>query len=181
MKTLTKPFRLTIRDGIANADWRDEQTGETLVPDDATAHEADTLAELEAIVEELGGVTTRADFPVVGAAPETADVPVTAPEITTHPATTYTERDYANAVEARFDREAQALGYDSLAKATTYFASGIARYATEAAYFIALRDRCWMLCFAAQANQPDVIPSPEDFAEQVVTAALAELGQITKV
>lgn len=177
MQTLTKPFRLILRDGIANADWRDEQAGETLVPDTWQAHEADTLAELEAIVETLGGVTTQADLPAAEVAPNSADFSSTTPEIIP-PAPSYTERDYANAVEARFDREAQALGYDSLAKATTYFASGVARYADEAAYFIALRDRCWTLCFAAQANPPSAIPLPQDFAEQVVTSALAELGPI---
>ena len=177
MQTLTKPFRLIIHDGIANADWRDKQTGATLVPDVVQAHETDTLAELEAIVRTLGGVTTQVDLPAVETVLDIADVPAAAPEIIP-PAPAYTERDYADAVEARFDREAQVLGYDSLAKATTYFASGVPRYAEEAAYFIALRDRCWMLCFSEQANPPAVIPTQEDFAERIVTAALAELGPI---
>ena len=177
MQTLTKPFRLTLRDGIANADWRDEQAGETLVPDTWQAHETDTLAEIEAIVAALGGVTTQAYLPAVEVAPNSADFSATEPEIISQ-TQSYTERDYANAVEARFDREAQALGYDSLAKATTYFASGVARYADEAAYFIALRDRCWTLCFSAQATPPAIAPTPAGSAEQVVAAALAELGPI---
>ena len=90
---------------------------------------------------------------------------------------TYTQKEYADAVEARFDREAQALGYDSVAKAATYVSSLNSKFATEAAYFIALRDACWLLCFAALEDPPAVKPTPAEFAEAIVTQALAEVGQ----
>jgi len=90
---------------------------------------------------------------------------------------TYTQKEYADAVEARFDREAQALGYDNLAKATTYAASGNNRFAAEARHFIALRDACWALCFDALANPPEIPPTPAEFAEAIVAQALATVGR----
>lgn len=91
----------------------------------------------------------------------------------------YSKTDYANAVEARFDREAQKLGYDNLAKATTYVASGNSRFAAEAGYFIALRDACWSLCFDALAKPPAIPPTPAEFAESIVTQALARIVKPT--
>ena len=95
----------------------------------------------------------------------------------TQPQNKLTQSEYANAVESRFDKEAQELGYDSVAKATTYVSSLNAKFAAEARHFIALRDACWLLCFAALENPPAVKPTPAEFAEDVVTQALAEVGQ----
>ena len=89
---------------------------------------------------------------------------------------TYTQVEYANAVESRFDKEAQAFGYDSVAKAATYVSSLNAKFAAEAAYFIALRDACWLLCFAALGDPPEVKPTPAEFAEAIVTQAIASVG-----
>jgi hypothetical protein len=157
MKTLTKKFRAVVHDGLPHEGWHEEQTGETLLPDDALAFEADTLDELRSALFAAG---------------------VTVPDVPTEPEQpTYTQLEYANAVEARFDREAQALGYDNLAKATTYVASGNNRFAAEARHFIALRDACWALCFDALANPPEIPPTPAEFAEAIVAKALAEVGQ----
>ena len=157
MKTLTKKFRAIIHDGLPQEGWHEEQTGETLLPDDALAFEADTLDELRAALDAAG---------------------VTVPDVPGEPEQpVYTQSDYANAVEARFDKEAQALGYDSLAKATTYAASGNNRFAAEARHFIALRDACWTLCFEALANPPEIPPTPAEFAEAIVSQALATVGQ----
>jgi len=157
MKTLTKKFRAIIHDGLPQEGWHEEQTGETLLPDDALAFEADTLDELRSALSAAG-----LPVPDVPGEPEQP---------------TYTQKEYADAVEARFDREAQALGYDNLAKATTYAASGNNRFAAEARHFIALRDACWLLCFAALEDPPAVKPTPAEFAEAIVTQALAEVGQ----
>jgi len=157
MKTLTKKFRAIIHDGLPQEGWHEEQTGETLLPDDALAFEADTLDELRSALSAAG---------------------VTVPDVPGEPEQpTYTQKEYADAVEARFDREAQALGYDNLAKATTYAASGNNRFAAEARHFIALRDACWLLCFAALEDPPAVKPTPAEFAEAIVAKALAEVGQ----
>ena len=136
MKTLIKKFRAIIHDGLPQEGWNEEQGGETLLPDDALAFEADTLDELRSALSAAG---------------------FTVPDVPGEPEQpTYTQSDYANAVEARFDKEAQALGYDSVAKAATYVSSLNAKFAAEAAYFIALRDACWLLCFAALKNPPVV-------------------------
>ena len=157
MKTLTKKFRAIVHDGLPQEGWHEEQTGETLLPDDALAFEADTLDELRSALSAAG-----LPVPDVPGRPEQP---------------TYTQLEYANAVESRFDKEAQALGYDNLAKATTYAASGNNRFAAEARHFIALRDACWVLCFDALANPPEIPPTPSEFAEAIVTQALAEVGQ----
>lgn len=157
MKTYTKQFRAVILDGAPQDGWNEEQTGETLLPDDALAFEADTLDELRAALSAAG-------FPVL-------DVPGEPEQ------PTYTQQNYANAVESRFDREAQALGYDNLAKATTYVASGNSRFASEARYFIALRDECWVLCFAALKNPLAVKPTPAEFADVIVAQALVNVGR----
>lgn len=157
MKTLTKKFRAIIREGLPQDGWHEDQTGETLLPDDALAFEADTL-------DELRSALSAAGLPV-------PDVPGE-PEPPTH-----TQVEYANAVESRFDQEAQALGYDNLAKATTYVASGNNRFAAEARHFIALRDACWALCFEALANPPEIPPTPAEFAEAIVAQALATVGR----
>lgn len=157
MKTLTKKFRAIIHDGLQQDGWHEEQTGETLLPDDALAFEADTLDELRSALSAAGF-----KVPDVPGEPEQP---------------TYTQVEYANAVESRFDKEAQALGYDSLAKATTYAASGNNRFAAEARHFIALRDTCWALCFNALANPPEIPPTPAEFAEAIVAQALATVGQ----
>ena len=134
-----------------------DQAGETLMPDDVPSFEADTLDELRSALSAAG---------------------VTVPDVPGEPEQpTYTQLEYANAVEARFDREAQALGYDNLAKATTYAASGNNRFAAEARHFIALRDACWVLCFDALANPPEIPPTPSEFAEAIVAEALATVGQ----
>ena len=157
MKTLTKKFRAIIHDGLPQDGWHEEQTGETLLPDDTLAFEADTLDELRSALSAAG---------------------VTVPDVPGEPEQpTYTQLEYANAVESRFDKEAQALGYDSLAKATTYAASGNNRFAAEARHFIALSDACWILCFAALGDPPAVKPTPAEFAEAIVTQALATVGQ----
>ena len=157
MKTLTKKFRAIIHDGLPQEGWHEEQTGETLLPDDALAFEADTLNELRAALAAAG---------------------VTVPDVPGEPEQpTYTQLEYANAVESRFDKEAQALGYDSLAKATTYAASGNNRFVAEARHFIALRDACWVLCFEALANPPEIPPTPSEFAEAIVAQALATVGR----
>lgn len=157
MKTHTKQFRAVILDCAPQDGWNEEQTGETLLPDDALAFEADTLDELRSALLTAG---------------------ITVPEVPGEPEqSTYTQQDYANAVESRFDREAQALGYDNLAKATTYVASGNSRFASEARYFIALRDECWVLCFAALKNPPAVKPTPAEFADVIVAKALVNVGQ----
>ena len=157
MKTLTKKFRAVVHDGLPQEWWHEEQTGETLLPDDALAFEADTLDELRSVLASAG---------------------VTVPDVPSEPEQpTYTQKEYADAVEARFDREAQALGYDNLAKATTYAASGNNRFAAEARHFIALRDACWVLCFDALANPPEIPPTPSEFAEAIVAQALATVGQ----
>ena len=157
MKTITKKFRAIIHDGLPQDGWHKEQTGETLLPDDALAFEADTL-------DELRSALSAAGLPV--------------PDVPTEPEQpTYTQKEYADAVEARFDKEAQALGYDNLAKATTYVASGNVRFAAEARHFIALRDACWVLCFDALANPPEIPPTPSEFAEAIVAQALATVGQ----
>ena len=157
MKTLTKKFRAIIHDGLPQEGWHEEQTGETLLPDDALAFEADTLDELRSALSAAG---------------------VTVPDVPGEPEQpTYTQKEYADAVEARFDREAQALGYDNLAKATTYAASGNNRFAAEARHFIALRDACWILCFEALANPPEIPPTPSEFAETIVAQALATVGR----
>lgn len=88
----------------------------------------------------------------------------------------YTQQDYANAVESRFDKEAQALGYDSVAKAATYVSSLNAKFAAEARHFIALRDACWLLCFDALEDTPAVKPTPAEFAEAIVAKALSSVG-----
>ena len=157
MKTLTKKFRAIIHDGLPQEGWHEEQTGETLLPDDALAFEADTL-------DELRSALFAAGFPVPNA-PTEPEQP------------TYTQLEYANAVESRFDKEAQALGYDSVAKAATYVSSLNAKFAAEARHFIALRDACWLLCFAALKNHPAVNPTPAEFAEAIVTQALETVGQ----
>ena len=156
MKNLTKKFRAVVRDGAPQDGWHEEQTGETLLPDDVLALEADTLPELCVEIEKAG---------------------VVVPEVPAGSKQAYTQKEYADAVEARFDREAQAIGYDNLAKATTYVASGNSRFAAEARRFIALRDACWVLCFDALANPPEIPPAPSEFAETVVTQALANVGQ----
>ena len=156
MKTLTKKFRAIIHDGLPQEGWHEEQGGETLLPDDALAFEADTLDELRSALFAVG---------------------VTVPDVPGEPEQpTYTQLEYANAVESRFDKEAQALGYDSVAKAATYVSSLNSKFATEAAYFIALRDACWLLCFAALKNPPAVKPTPAEFAEAIVTQALSSVG-----
>ena len=157
MRTHTKQFRAVIRDGAPQEWWHEEQTGETLLPDDALAFEADTLDELRAALDAAG---------------------VTVPDVPGEPEQpTYTQLEYANAVESRFDKEAQALGYDSVAKSATYVSSLNAKFAAEAAYFIALRDACWLLCFAALENPPAVEPTPAEFAEAIVTQALSSVGR----
>ena len=156
MKTLTKKFRAIIHDGAPQYGWHKEQTGETLLPDDALAFEADTLDELRSALFAAG---------------------VTVPDVPGEPEPpTYTQLEYANAVESRFDKEAQALGYDNLAKATTYAASGNNRFAAEARHFIALRDACWALCFDALTNPPEIPPTPSEFADAIVTQALSSVG-----
>ena len=157
MKTLTKKFRAIIHEGLPQDGWHEEQGGETLLPDDALAFEADTLDDLRSALF-AAGVTVH-------------DVP-SEPE-----QPTYTQLDYANAVEARFDSEAQALGYDSVAKAATYVSSLNSKFATEARHFIALRDACWLLCFAALKNPPAVKPTPAEFADAIVAQALATVGR----
>ena len=157
MKTLTKKFRAIIHDGLPQEGWHEEQTGETLLPDDALAFEADTLDELRSVLASAGF-----KVPDVPGRPEQP---------------TYTQVEYANAVESRFDKEAQALGYDSVAKAATYLSSLNAKFAAEAAYFIALRDACWILCFAALKNPPAVKPTPAEFADAIVAQALATVGR----
>ena len=157
MRTHTKQFRAVIRDGAPQEGWHEEQTGETLLPDDALAFEADTLEELRSALSAYG---------------------VTVPDVPGEPEQpTYTQLDYANAVESRFDKEAQALGYDSVAKASTYVSSLNAKFAAEARHFIALRDACWLLCFAALGDPPAVKPTPAEFAEAIVTQALETVGQ----
>ena len=156
MKTLTKKFRAVVHDGLPQEGWHEEQTGETLLPDDALAFEADTLDELRAALAAAG--VTVPDVPGESEQP------------------TYTQLEYANAVESRFDKEAQALGYDSLAKAATYVSSLNAKFAAEARHFIALRDACWLLCFAALENPTAVKPTPAEFAEAIVTQALSSVG-----
>ena len=54
MKTLTKKFRAVVHDGLPQEGWHEEQTGETLLPDDALAFEADTLDELRAALSAAG-------------------------------------------------------------------------------------------------------------------------------
>ena len=157
MKTLTKKFRAVVRDGAPQDGWHEEQAGETLLPDDVLALEADTLPELCAEIEKAGVVV-----PEVPAGSKQAQP-------------THTQKEYADAVEARFDREAQALGYDNLAKATTYVASGNVRFSTEAKYFVELRDACWLRCFAALENPTEIIPNPVEFAEQIVSEALKDV------
>ena len=157
MKTLTKKFRAVVGEGLPQDGWHEEQTGETLLPDDALAFEADTLEELRSALFAAG---------------------VTVPNAPTEPEQpTYTQLEYANAVESRFDKEAQALGYDSVAKAATYVSSLNAKFAAEARHFIALRDACWPLCFAALEAPPAVKPTPAEFAEAIVAQALATVGQ----
>lgn len=157
MKTLTKKFHAVVREGLPQDGWREEQGGETLLPDDALAFEADTLEELRSALFAAG---------------------VTVPDVPGEPEQpTYTQLEYANAVEARFDKEAQALGYDNLVKATTYAASGNSRFAADARYFIALRDECWILCFAALKDHPAVKPTPTEFADVIVEQALAKVAQ----
>ena len=156
MRTHTKQFRAVVHDGAPQDGWHEEQEGETLLPDDALAFEADTFDELRSALSAYG---------------------VTVPNAPTEPEQpTYTQLEYANAVESRFDKEAQALGYDSVAKAATYVSSLNAKFAAEAAYFIALRDACWLLCFAALKNPPAVKPTPAEFAEAIVTQAIASVG-----
>ena len=157
MKTLTKKFRAIIHDGLPQEGWHEEQTGETLLPDDALACEADTLDELRSALSAAG---------------------VTVPDVPNEPEQpTYTQVEYANAVESRFDKEAQALGYDSVAKAATYVSSLNVKFAAEARHFIALRDACWLLCFAALGDPPAVKPTPAEFAEAIVTQALSSVGR----
>ena len=156
MKTLTKKFRAVVREGLPQEGWHEEQTGETLLPDDALAFEADTLDDLRSALFAAG---------------------VTVPDVPGEPEqSTYTQVEYANAVESRFDKEAQALGYDSVAKAATYVSSLNSKFAAEASHFIALRDACWLLCFAALENPPAVKPTPAEFAEAIVTHALSSVG-----
>ena len=95
----------------------------------------------------------------------------------TQPQNKLTQSEYANAVESRFDKEAQALGYDSVAKAATYVSSLNSKFAAEGRHFIALRDACWLLCFSALKNPPAVKPTPSEFAEAIVTQALVNVGQ----
>ena len=156
MKTHTKKFRAVILDCAPQDGWSNEQTGETLLPDDALAFEADTLDELRSALLTAG---------------------ITVPDVPGEPEQpTYTQVEYANAVESRFDKEAQALGYDSVAKAATYVSSLNAKFSAEARHFIALRDACWLLCFAALKNPPAVKPTPAEFAEAIVTQALLIVG-----
>ena len=46
----------------------------------------------------------------------------------------------------------------------------------EAKYFIALRDSCWILCFEALANPPEIPPTPAEFADSIVTKAFAQVS-----
>ena len=156
MIILTKKFRATIHDGHPQEGWHEEQAGETLLPDDVRAFEADTLDDLRSALFAAGF-----HAPDVPGEPEQP---------------TYTQLEYANAVESRFDKEAQALGYDSVAKASTYVSSLNAKFSAEARHFIALRDACWLLCFAALKNPPAVKPTPAEFAEAIVTQALSSVG-----
>lgn len=157
MKTLTKKFRAIIHDGLPQDGWHEEQGGETLLPDDALAFEADTFDELRSALSAAG---------------------LTVPDVPGEPEQpTYTQLEYANAVESRFDKEAQALGYDSVAKAATYVSSLNAKFAAEARHFIALRDACWLLCFAALEDPPAVKPTPAEFADAIVAQALETVGR----
>ena len=157
LKTLRRQFRAIVIDGVIQPGWHMVQTGETLMPDDVHSFEADTL-------DELRSALSAAGFPV--------------PDVPSEPEQpTYTQLEYANAVESRFDKEAQALGYDSVSKAATYVSSLSAKFAAEARHFIALRDACWLLCFAALGDPPAVKPTPAEFAEAIVAQALATVGR----
>lgn len=158
VKTLTKKFRAIIHNGLPREGWNEEQGGETLLPDDAVSFEADTLSGLGAAMA-VAGVT-------VPEAPTESERP------------TYTQRDYEWAIKDRLDREAQAAPYlwDSIDRAVSFTESTVAKYRAEAKYFIALRDACWILCFEALANPPEIPPTPAEFADSIVTKAFAQVS-----
>ena len=91
---------------------------------------------------------------------------------------TYTQKEYEDAIKGRLDREAQAAPYlwDSIDRVAAFAESTAAKYRAEARYFIALRDVCWILCFEALANPPEIPPTPSEFAEAIVAQALVNVG-----
>lgn len=164
MKKHTKKFRAVVRDGTLQGAWREQQTGETLLPDDVLAFEADTLPKLVALMTEAGIIVP--DAPVeCGTARET-----------------YTRQEYEDAIVDRLDREAQAAPYlwDSMDRVASFAESTVPKYRAEARYFIALRDACWLLCFDALENPPDIQPTPAEFAETIMSQALAQVSNKTK-
>lgn len=159
MKTHTKKFRAIIHDGLPQEGWHEEQIGETLLPDDALAFEADTLDELRSALLTAG---------------------ITVPEVPGEPEQpVYTQQDYEDALEARLDREAQATPYlwRSIDRAVSFAGSDVGKYRAEACYFIELRDVCWTLFFSALENPPAVKPTPTEFAEVIVAQALVNVGR----
>ena len=64
---LTSGGKGPVHDGLPQEGWHEEQTGETLLPDDALAFEADTLDELRAALAAAGlpvpGVVPAASVP----------------------------------------------------------------------------------------------------------------------
>lgn len=165
MKKHTKKFRAVVRDGTLQGAWREQQTGETLLPDDVLAFEADTLPKLVALMTEAGIIVP--------------DAPVECEPLAR---VTYTQQDYENAIEARLDLEAQAAPYlwGSMDRVASFAESTVPKYRAEARYFIALRDACWLLCFDALENPPDIQPTPAEFAETIMSQALAQVSNKTK-
>lgn len=86
------------------------------------------------------------------------------------PATTYSTSEYVAAVQAALDAAAQAHGYDDIFTACTYDGDEDPAFSAEGKAFKKWRSKVWRACYAAQANQPAVQPTPAEF----VAALLAQ-------
>jgi len=76
-------------------------------------------------------------------------------------------------VQAVLDAQAQALGYDSMLSAVTYFGSTVAQFAADAARLKPWRDACWAYCYGVLAQvQAGTVPAP------TVDALIAGLPQL---
>lgn len=78
------------------------------------------------------------------------------------------------AVQALLDAQAQALGYDSMLSAVTYFGSTVPQFAADAARLKPWRDACWAYCYGVLAQvQAGTVPAP---TVDVLIAGLPQLA-----
>jgi len=83
------------------------------------------------------------------------------------PEPTYSTADYIAAVEAAFDSASKAHGYDNIDRACSY-AGAPNPFQAESQAFVAWRGNVWAACYAAQANPPEVQPTPEAFVTSLL-------------